>query len=45
MSRHSVIEPATEGTAELVHEELRLPLVGRLRDERVERNIFGVHIS
>ena len=44
-NEHNVIEPTTEGKTELVHEELRLPLVGRPHDERVEQNLFGVHFS
>lgn len=42
MSRHSVVVFATYRAAELVHEKPRLLLVGRPRDECVERDIFGV---
>ena len=41
---HDVINFATEGTTELVHEEIQLSRLSGPHDERVERNIASFHI-
>ena len=42
--QHNVIKLAIEWPAELVHEKLSLARVGRANNQRVERNIAGLHL-